>query len=101
MMWNQINILIYLSLSASEFYFSKMSVVIIRTFSLDTIRLHGQMIYHTASLYICENQLFVKKDLNHLRFPPLNVLNNKLRYYSILNRKLHYHLFILREIHPK
>lgn len=76
-MWNQINILIYLSLSASEFYFAKMSVVIIRKFSLDTIQLHGPIIYHTASLNV-KITLFVKKDLNHLRLPPLDVLNNKL-----------------------
>lgn len=76
MMWNQINILIYLSLIAIRFYFTLEKII------LDTIRLLGPIIYHTASL-IVKIKLFVKKNLSHMRLPPLNVLNNKLHNYSI------------------
>lgn len=78
-MWNQINILIYLSLIAIEFYFAEMSIVIIRKNYFDTIRLLGPIIYPTASL-IVKIKLFVKKNLS---LPPLNVLNNQLHNYSI------------------
>lgn len=54
MMWNQINILIYLSLIAIRFYFAEMSIVIIRNYL--------PIIYHTASL-IVKIKLFVKKIL--------------------------------------
>lgn len=54
MMWNQINILIYLSLIAIRFYFTLEKII------LDTIRLLGPIIYHTASL-IVKIKLFVKK----------------------------------------
>lgn len=73
MMWNQINILIYLSLIAIKFYFAEMSIVIIRKnyFGHDTTARTNYLPY---SLLNCEN---------HLRLPPLNVLNNKLHNYSI------------------
>lgn len=45
MMWNQINILIYLSLIAIRFYFAEMSIVIIR-----------KKLFWTR--YDCSDQLF-------------------------------------------
>lgn len=84
MMWNQINILIYLSLIVIEFYFAEMSIVIIRKnyFGHDTIARTNYR-YLPYSLLNCENQVVCKKNLSHLRLPPLNVLNNKLHNYSI------------------
>lgn len=79
MMWNQINISIYLSLIAIKFYFAEMSIVIIRKnyFGHDTIARTNYLPY---SLLNCENQVVCKKNLS---LPPLNVLNNQLHNYSI------------------
>lgn len=62
MMWNQINILIYLSLNAIRFYFAEMSIVIIRKnyFGHDTTARTNYLPY---SLLNCENQVVCKKIL--------------------------------------
>lgn len=62
MMWDQINILIYLSLIAIRFYFAEMSIVIIRKnyFGHDTIARTNYLPY---SLLNCENQVVCKKIL--------------------------------------
>lgn len=59
MMWNQINILIYLSLIAIRFYFAEMSIVIIRKnyFGHDTTARTNYLILN------CENQVVCKKIL--------------------------------------
>lgn len=62
MMWNQISILIYLSLIAIRFYFAEMSIVIIRKnyFGHDTTARTNYLPY---SLLNCENQVVCKKIL--------------------------------------
>lgn len=59
MKWNQINILIYLSLIAIKFYFAEISIVIIRKnyFGHDTIARTNYLPY---SLLKCENQVVCK-----------------------------------------
>lgn len=61
-MWNQINILIYLSLIAIRFYFAEMSIVIIRKnyFGHDTTARTNYLPY---SLLNWENQVVCKKIL--------------------------------------